>query len=96
MKQDPNILNQLQARREQCLENLLSGKLVLDPAEQDAACRLDEEFEDTKRRDLVRYLAPAQPINLGELVHIINHDHLDEEKHQSTEDLNGKTEEHEN
>lgn len=93
LKKDPNILNQLKARREQCLEHLLSGKLVLDPAERDETFHLEEDFEENRRRDFVRYISPAQPNNLGELVHIINHDQLNVETH-SIDDTNELPENH--
>lgn len=70
MKNDPNILNQLKARREQCMEHLLQGNIDLGPQSIDE----DEEFEANR---IQRYIQPEQPINCAELVRIIEHDHLD-------------------
>lgn len=70
LKNDPNILNQLKARREQCMEHLLQGNLDLGSQHIDD----DEEFEANR---IQRYIHPEQPINCAELVRIIEHDHLD-------------------
>lgn len=70
MKNDPNILNQLKARREQCMEHLLQGNLDLGPQNIDE----DEELEANR---IQRYIQPEQPINCAELLRIIEHDHLD-------------------
>lgn len=70
LKNDPNILNQLKARREQCMEHLLQGNLDLGPQSIDD----DEDFEANR---IQRYIQPEQPINIAELVRIIEHDHLD-------------------
>lgn len=94
LRNDSNILDQLKARREQCMEHLLQGELNLDQQFIDEALRLDEEFESNRRRDIVRHIQPEQPLNLGELIHIINHDHLnvDNNKTSITDSDNSKIE----
>lgn len=73
LKSDPNILTQLQARREQCMEQLLLGNLNLD---QEQLNNINDE--DIEANRLQRFIQPEQPISGTELIHIIEHDHLDE------------------
>lgn len=72
-------MDQLKARREHCIENLLVGNINLNDTLNDEVY-LDEDIESNRRRDILRYIQPEQPINLGELVTIIKHDHLDTER----------------
>lgn len=80
LKNTPNYLEQLRARREHCLENLLEGNLSINDCDYSEDLRLQEDFESNRRRELLRYIQPEQAINLGELVTIINHDHLDQDQ----------------
>lgn len=80
LKNSSNILDQLKARREHCIENLLVGNIDLHDSTNGDEIHLDEDIESNTRRDILRYIQPEQPINLGELVTIINHDYLDSEK----------------
>lgn len=75
-------MEQLQARREQCMEHLLQGNLSLHDSETENLERLEEDFEESHRRNLTRYLIPEQAVSSIELVHIINHDHLDKNVEQ--------------
>lgn len=86
LKNTPNILEQLKARREHCIENLLVGNIDCTNDADDN--HLNEDIESNRRRDLLRYIQPEQPINLGELVTIINHDQLelDRTKHSSDDE----------
>lgn len=85
LKNTPNILEQLKARREHCIENLLVGNIdcTYNNAEDN---QLNEDLESNRRRDLLRYIQPEQPINLGELVTIINHDQLEQDRKENSSD----------
>lgn len=78
-------MDQLKARREHCIENLLVGNINLHDTTNGDEIHLNEDIESNKRRDLLRYIQPEQPINLGELVTIINHDYLDTEQKDSVQ-----------
>lgn len=77
-------MDQLKARREHCIENLLVGNINLDDYNNSDNHHLDEDFETNRRRELLRYIQPEQPINLGELVTIIKHDYLDNQQDRET------------
>lgn len=77
LKNSSTILDQLKARREHCIENLLIGNINLSDCINGDEINLNEDIESNRRRDILRYIQPEQPINLGELVTIINHDQLD-------------------
>lgn len=80
-------MEQLKARREHCIENLLVGNINLNDNINVDELILAEDIEANRRRDLLRYFQPEQPINLGELVTIINHDYLEtEQKHLADSD----------
>lgn len=85
LKNTPNILEQLKARREHCIENLLVGNIDCTYNNADDN-RLNEDLESNRRRDLLRYIQPEQPINLGELVTIIHHDQLDQDRKGNSSD----------
>lgn len=85
LKNSANILDQLKARREHCIENLLVGNINLNDSTNGDEIHLDEDIESNRGRDILRYIQPEQPINLGELVTIINHDYLDQEQKNSTD-----------
>lgn len=78
-------MDQLKARREHCIENLLVGNINLNDSTNGDEIHLAEDIESNRRRDILRYIQPEQPINLGELVTIINHDYLDQDQKNSTE-----------
>lgn len=75
-------MDQLKARREHCIENLLVGNLSLNSPDHSEELRLEEDFETNRRRELLRHIQPEQAINLGELVTIIRHDYLAQEQEQ--------------
>lgn len=77
-------MEQLKARREHCIENLLVGNIDCTNDADDNY--LNEDLESNRRRDLLRYIQPEQPINLGELVTIIHHDQLEQEQKHSTDE----------
>lgn len=75
----------MKARREHCIENLLVGNIDCTNDADDN--HLNEDIESNRRRDLLRYIQPEQPVNLGELVTIINHDQLElDRKNISSDD----------
>lgn len=83
LKNSTNFLEQLKARREHCIENLLVGNINLtDCSDADEIFHLNEDIESNRRRDLLRYIQPEQPINSGELVTIIHHDQLEQQQQQ--------------
>lgn len=92
LKNSSNILEQLKARREHCIENLLVGNINLnDSPDVDEILHLNEDIESNRGRDLLRYIQPEQPINLGELVTIIHHDQLEQDHNNSTNDEEANT-----
>lgn len=79
-------MEQLKARREHCIENLLEGNINLSDCTNGDEIYLDEDFESNRRRDLLRYIQPEQANNLGELVTIIQHDQLEQVQKDSTDE----------
>lgn len=77
LKKSSNFLEELRARREHCIENLLEGNIDTSDCTNGDEFHLNEDIESNRRRDILRYIQPEQAINLGELVTIINHDYLD-------------------
>lgn len=75
LKSGTDILQQLSARREHCLESLLRGSITLDT---DAELGLDSLTSETGRaHQIIRHIIPERAIHPIELVHIIDHDHLE-------------------
>lgn len=92
LKNSSTILEQLKARREHCIENLLVGNINLnDSPDVGEILHLNEDIESNRGRDLLRYIQPEQPINLGELVTIIHHDQLENDHNNSTTDEEANT-----
>lgn len=79
-------MEQLKARREHCIENLLVGNINLSDCTNGDEIHLNEDIESNRGRDILRYIQPEQAINLGELVTIIHHDHLEQEQKHSTDE----------
>lgn len=74
LKSGSDILQELSARREHCLENLLRGSISLQT---DADLGLDELSAETGRAEqIIRHIIPERAIHPIELVHIINYDQL--------------------
>lgn len=84
LQKDASVLEQLKARREHCMENLLQGNITLHDSQSEDLQRLEEEFVESRTRDIARYLVPEQAVNNSELLHIINHDHLEVNTEPST------------
>lgn len=85
LQKDANVVDQLAARREHCMENLLRNNITLHDSVNEDLNRLEEDFEDSRRRDLTRYLVPEQAQNSSELVHIINYDQLEARQQPGSE-----------
>lgn len=89
LRTNTDVLSQLTARREQCLEHLLSGAITL-PTDSELGIDL-EAAENTDTRPLsgtgiiVRSLLPEQAVNAGELVHIIKYDQLEQQLNSATD-----------
>lgn len=89
MRTNTNVLSQLTARREQCLEHLLNGAITL-PTDTELGIDL-EAADNTDTRQLsgpgiiVRRILPEQAVNPGELVHIIKYDQLEQQLHSCSE-----------
>lgn len=96
LKKSTNYLDQLKARREHCIENLLVGNINLEDYNNADNQHLEEEFETNRRRIILRYIQPEQPNSLGESVALINHDQLEQQRDQNTatveEDLSNSSE----
>lgn len=80
-------MQQLTEKRESCLRNLL----------QNQSCNLntisDFELDESVKSDLgaaqeiLRHLKPEQPLSIGEIVHILEHDHLSIEKEEIEKEI---------
>lgn len=92
IKNDPRVLAQLAARREQCMRELCTGS---GPgALTDSQVSLDRPIglfdDESKANDLVRRLKPEQPLSAGEVIPIVKHDVLQirhDENELETEEL---------
>lgn len=83
------MLNQLAARREQCLEHLLNGHIQLPSDEEfgllstlSPSSNTVDQLHLTGANLVLRRIQPEQPVNPGELVHIIKYDQLDQQQQQ--------------
>lgn len=87
IKNDPNILRQLTERREECFRNLLNDNIRIQ-TEQDLELEAEVNPELGRANEILRQIRPEQPLSVGEIVHIIKHDHLDnttEEEQQESD-----------
>lgn len=91
IKNDTNILNQLKARHEQCIELLLQEKITLNH-ETGVDELTIEETENRTRRDIIRFIQPEQPIRLDELHHLVDHDHLESKNNNNNTNNNSDSE----
>lgn len=79
LKRDPNILRQLSEKREECIRNLLNDSLNID-RDGDLALDAPVTLGDSTVHEIYRHIRPIQPINIGETVHIVKHDQLEEQR----------------
>ncbi|CAG9832566.1 unnamed protein product [Diabrotica balteata] len=92
IKNDPNILTQLAAKREACMEQLLNG------VNGNGIDHFDEDIldldEPTANSQVLRAIAPQrQALNRGKIVEFIKYDQLDNEEgdspiNRSTDSIN--------
>lgn len=79
LRTDSGVLEQLTARRENCVERLLQGDIDLPTA---AEFGFDPNAESVDQQqagvvgDLVRHIRPEQAVNAAELLHLIQFDQL--------------------
>lgn len=74
------MLQQLKEKREECYNNLLNNSISI---------RSDQDFEleeEVQTNRIISHLLPAQPQNVGEIVHLVRHDELDQQKQETEEE----------
>lgn len=78
LRTDTGVLQQLTARRENCVERLLQGDIDLPTAAEFGFDPIDESCDQQTGvvGDLVRHLRPEQAISAAELLHLIQFDQL--------------------
>lgn len=74
-------MKQLSEKRESCMRNLLSGGITI---RDETDLQLEAPTADFgAATELLRHIKPEQPMSVGEIIHIIKHDQLQEEKEES-------------
>lgn len=77
------LLDSLQEKREDCMRNLLLGSNGEVPATTiEQLLELDTPIESGR---LHRHLLPVQAVTVGETLHIVEHDALEEQKDEEEE-----------
>lgn len=79
LKSNQKILDQLKSKREDCISNLLRDNYT--SITNDEFLELETPIQSSVQ-EICRHFCPEQPLSVGEIVHIIQHDHLD-----NTEDV---------
>lgn len=74
LKTSQTFLNQLKSKREDCISNLLRDNSRNITNEE--LLELDTPIQSSVQ-EICRHFCPEQPLNVGETVHIIQHDHLE-------------------
>lgn len=82
LKNKPSFLEQLKSKREDCIANLLRDNSRISTNEE--FLELETPIQSSVQ-EICRHFCPEQPLNVGETVHIIQHDHL--EKIENSEEL---------
>lgn len=82
LKTSQTLLNQLKSKREDCISNLLRDNSRNITNEE--LLELDTPIQSSVQ-EICRHFCPEQPLNVGETVHIIQHDHL--EKIENSEEI---------
>jgi hypothetical protein len=79
IRKDNGILQQLTQKREECLAHLLNGDTGRLNSDYDLELNAQvNSIENGVVLDLIRTMRPEQPLSMGEIVHIIEHDQLQE------------------
>lgn len=74
LKSNQKILDQLKSKREDCISNLLRDNTT--SITNDEFLELDTPIQSSVQ-EVCRHFCPEQPLSIGEIVHIIQHDHLE-------------------
>lgn len=74
LKSNQKILDQLKSKREDCMSNLLRDNSV--NITNDEVLELETPIQSSVQ-DICRHFCPEQPLSVGEIVHIIQHDQLE-------------------
>ncbi|XP_036324564.1 uncharacterized protein LOC118737871 [Rhagoletis pomonella] len=80
IKKGASLVEALAEKRNDCLRQLLHSG---DPDNNNAVLALDEPLNNL---EFYRHLQPVQALSVGELVHIVKHDQLQQEQAQETAD----------
>lgn len=80
LQTNTTVLQQLKDRREHCIERLLASDGPIEQRISDL--ELDQPLS---QQQLVRIINPHQPLTVGEVLHLVKHDELQEE--EDTEDI---------
>ncbi|CAD6992832.1 unnamed protein product [Ceratitis capitata] len=86
IKKGANLVEALAEKRNDCLRQLLHSS---DPENNNDILALDQPLNNI---EFYRHLQPIQALSVGELVHIVNYDQLQQEQ---TQDIESKREERE-
>lgn len=81
LKKDPSVLKQLSERREAAIENLLNtSERVTTESDLNFDQPIQQSLEILESaQEIIRHIRPFQPQTVGEVVHIIKYDQLNEE-----------------
>ncbi|KAG5676131.1 hypothetical protein PVAND_005982 [Polypedilum vanderplanki] len=85
IKKNSGVLNQLKEKREDLINNLLNESQTINT---DKDFQLETEIETNK---LISQINPKQPQTVGEIAHLIKHDHLNQQKEEQEEEENKET-----
>lgn len=84
IKKNSGVLSQLKEKREECINNLLNASQTINT---DKDFELETEIESNK---LVSHIQPIQPQTVGEIAHLVKHDHLSQQKEEEDEEEESK------
>lgn len=85
IKKDPSVLRQLAEKREACLQSLLVDCDSGVQENREIDLNLDAPVSNTDFRpaqEIARFLHPEQALSVGEVVHLVKHDHLQVESEE--------------
>lgn len=81
LQSNTTVLQQLRDRREHCIERLLASDGPLEHRISDL--ELDQPLSaasEGPQQQLLRIINPQQPLTVGEVLHLVKHDELQEEE----------------
>jgi peptidoglycan hydrolase CwlO-like protein len=81
IKKNSSVLSQLKEKREECINNLLNASQTINT---DKDFELESEIEAANK--IISHLIPKQPQTVGEIAHLIKHDHLNQQKEEQEEE----------